>query len=192
LSGWANMAEHRAQSSAAGGVERGVGGRLKGAMGKDSQRFEGELALADLAATTSLGMRIAAGLTRGDCVALAGDLGAGKTTLARAILRALGVREPVPSPTFTLVQSYDTGRWPVRHYDFYRIENATEIAELGLDEALAEGAALVEWPERANAYIPEDALRVTLAIVSGEARSASVTGPARWSVRIGELGAHAG
>jgi tRNA threonylcarbamoyl adenosine modification protein YjeE len=161
-------------------------------MGKDSQRFEGTLTLADLAATAVLGARIAAGLTRGDCIALEGDLGSGKTTLAREILRALGVSETVPSPTFTLVQSYETRRCPVRHYDFYRIENATEIAELGLDEALVEGAALVEWPERAKTFIPDEALRVGLAILNGDARSVSLKGPARWSVHFRELGAHAG
>ena len=104
-----------------------------------------------MAATEALGARIAAGLGNGDTVALKGDLGAGKTTLARAILRALGVTESVPSPTFTLVQSYETPRLTLRHYDLYRIRNPREIDELGLEEALEDGAVLIEWPENAEA-----------------------------------------
>jgi tRNA threonylcarbamoyl adenosine modification protein YjeE len=161
-------------------------------MGKDSQRFEREVVLAGLAETIALGSRIAAGLEPGDCVALAGDLGAGKTTLARAILRALGVRETVPSPTFTLVQCYETGRCPVRHYDFYRIEKASEIAELGFDEALAEGVALVEWPERAGTSIPDASLHVGLVIVDDMGRRARLSGPARWMAQFEELRADAG
>src|SRR3984885_3738907 len=102
-------------------------------MSKDSQRFERTVSLPGLDATQALGARIAASLKVGDAVALQGDLGAGKTTLARAILRALGVTEEVPSPTFTLVQQYDTERLSVRHYDLYRVANAAEMGELGLD-----------------------------------------------------------
>src|SRR5215831_18025447 len=98
-------------------------------MPKDSQRFKQTIPLPDLVATRDLGTRIAASLGIGDVVALEGDLGAGKTTLARAILEALGVREEVPSPTFTLVQHYETPRLLVRHYDLYRIENASEVEE---------------------------------------------------------------
>jgi tRNA threonylcarbamoyl adenosine modification protein YjeE len=109
---------------------------------------------------------------------LQGDLGAGKTTLARAILRALGVGEAVPSPTFTLVQSYETPHLVVRHYDLYRIARAAEMAELGLDEALEEGAVLIEWPERAS--LTDEALTVRLAI-EGPSRRASLSGPAAWA-----------
>ena len=112
-------------------------------------------------------------------MALWGDLGAGKTTLARAILRALGVEEDVPSPTFTIVQSYDTPRLAVSHYDLYRIKNPREMRELGFDDALLDGAALVEWPERAPEALPPDALHVRLALREG-AREARLTGPARW------------
>jgi tRNA threonylcarbamoyl adenosine modification protein YjeE len=154
-------------------------------MVKVSQGLGRTIELADLAATSALGGEIAASLARGSVVALEGDLGAGKTTLARAILRALGVREAVPSPTFTLVQTYETDRFPVRHYDFYRIERAGEIEELGLDEALAEGAALIEWPERAGEFLPDDALHVALSIRDGDTRRATLTGPANWASRIG-------
>jgi tRNA threonylcarbamoyl adenosine modification protein YjeE len=155
-------------------------------MSKDSQAFEHSVALADLAATDALGAQIAAGLHVGDAVALEGDLGAGKTTLARAILVALGVTETVPSPTFTLVQHYETSRLPVRHYDLYRIESPAEVEELGLEEALDEGAALIEWPERALAWLPVDRLHVTMSLKDG-ARRAKVTGPSRWAAAMAEL-----
>lgn len=137
-----------------------------------------EIALPDLAATLALGARIAGVLQPGDLVALAGDLGAGKTTLARAILAALGVGETVPSPTFTLVQAYETARLPVSHFDLYRLKSAAEMGELGLDEALEDGAALVEWPDRAA--LPEG-LRVHLE-ADGPLRRARLEGPARWQV----------
>jgi hypothetical protein len=114
-------------------------------------------------------------------VALAGDLGAGKTTLARAILAGLGVAEAVPSPTFTLVQSYGTARLPVSHFDLYRLKNARELDELGLEEALEQGAALIEWPERAEDRLPEDRLTVALR-GEMEDRRADLRGPARWRV----------
>jgi tRNA threonylcarbamoyl adenosine modification protein YjeE len=153
-------------------------------MTKDSQGFVRETRLADGAETERLGARIAGGLSVGDAVALQGDLGAGKTTLARAILRALGVTEDVPSPTFTLVQQYDTPRLTVRHYDLYRLADAAEIAELGLDEALDEGAALIEWPERAGSRLPRDALHVVLTITGQAARHARLSGPAKWAAYV--------
>lgn len=147
-------------------------------MAQIDETFRGEFPLPDLNATARLGAAIAAGLGPGVAIALWGDLGSGKTTLARAILRALGVSEDVPSPTFTLVQSYDT-RPPVAHYDLYRLKNSREMAELGFEDALAEGAALVEWPERAPEYLPPDALHVRLGLLDG-VRNARITGPARW------------
>jgi tRNA threonylcarbamoyl adenosine modification protein YjeE len=112
---------------------------------------------------------------------LKGDLGAGKTTLARAILRALGVSENVPSPTFTLVQTYETLALTVWHYDLYRIENPSEIDELGLDEALEGGAALIEWPENAGNRLPDDALCVELTATGANARLVVISGPERWA-----------
>jgi tRNA threonylcarbamoyl adenosine modification protein YjeE len=150
-------------------------------MTKDSQPFAQNVALPDMAATQALGGRIAAGLETGDAIALEGDLGAGKTALARAILRALGVSEDVPSPTFTLVQLYETPRLTVRHYDLYRIESASEMDELGLDDALSEGAALVEWPERGAGRLPPDMLHVALSTTGPGSRTAMLNGPAKWS-----------
>jgi len=140
--------------------------------------FRMTVALPDLAATTTLGAAIAGQLAPGDAVLLSGDLGSGKTTLARAILTALGVDETVPSPTFTLVQAYETPRFPVSHYDLYRLKRPSEMDELGLDEALDDGAALIEWPERAEDRLPPDALRVHL--LADHARHATMTGPSRW------------
>lgn len=140
--------------------------------------FRMTVALPDLAATAALGAAIAGQLVRGDAVLLSGDLGSGKTTLARAILTALGVDETVPSPTFTLVQAYETQRFAVSHYDLYRLKRASELDELGLDEALEDGAALIEWPERAQDRLPPDALRVHL--LADRERHATLTGPARW------------
>jgi tRNA threonylcarbamoyladenosine biosynthesis protein TsaE len=140
-------------------VEAGAGRGLEQGM---TDRFRMTVTLPDLAATAALGRAIALRLARGDAVLLQGDLGSGKTTLARAILAALGVTETVPSPTFTLVQSYDTPHLVVSHYDLYRLKRASELGELGLEEALEDGAALIEWPERAEGHLPQNALVVQL------------------------------
>src|SRR3569623_3759989 len=150
-------------------------------MRMENKGFAGDFPLAGLPGTQALGARIAGGLTAGDLVALEGDLGAGKTTLARAILRSLGVTEDVPSPTFTLVQLYETPDLTVRHYDLYRIENANEIAELGIDEAVEDGVALVEWPERADGRLPGELLHVGLRATDANARTALLSGPAKWA-----------
>src|ERR1700749_4133467 len=149
-------------------------------MPQESQTFERTVPLADLAATQALGRRIASGLGVGDAVALEGDLGAGKTTVARAILHSLGVTEEVPSPTFTLVQYYEPPTLNVRHYDLYRIEKPDEVDELGLDEALDDGAALIEWPERALAWLPPDRLHIAMSLTGGT-RKAKISGPPRWA-----------
>jgi tRNA threonylcarbamoyladenosine biosynthesis protein TsaE len=150
-------------------------------MNTESQPFNARFALRNLADTAALGAQLAAGLQVGDLIALAGDLGAGKTTLARGILTALGLSGPMPSPTFTLVQTYEAPRLIVYHYDLYRLEDPREIAELGLDEALEDGAVLVEWPERAGGLLPEDALTVSLTMPDAQNRLAELTGPARWA-----------
>jgi tRNA threonylcarbamoyladenosine biosynthesis protein TsaE len=151
--------------------------------------FETTVTLSDETATAALGARVARGLAPGDAVLLKGDLGAGKTTLARAILRALGVEGHVPSPTFTLVQAYQAGDLPLFHFDLYRIESPRELAELGIDDALEDGAALVEWPERGfPPRLAEDALTITLTQKRGDEREARITGPARWQRLIS--GAH--
>jgi tRNA threonylcarbamoyladenosine biosynthesis protein TsaE len=111
-------------------------------------------ALPDLAAVERFGARIAARLRAGDVVALSGTLGAGKTTLARAILAALGHAGDVPSPTFTLIETYAAPplRLPVVHADFYRLEDPREVRELGLDDYREGAALLAEWPDRAGGF----------------------------------------
>lgn len=132
--------------------------------------------LADEDATTRLGQDLAMALRPGDLVALSGDLGAGKTTLARGLIRAMTEDSAldVPSPTFTLVQSYDA-RVPVHHLDLYRLSSPDELDELGLDEMLSEGAVLVEWPERAGDRLPAGAVAVEL-VHEGEGRLARIAG----------------
>ena len=148
--------------------------------------FETILTLNDETVTAELGARIAAALRPGDVVALSGELGAGKTALARGILRALGVTGHVPSPTFTLVQSYETPHLVVHHFDLYRIEDEQELRELGLDDAKEDGAVLIEWPDRGmpKAWRSE-ALSVALFVTSETARQATIAGPSRWSSVIG-------
>lgn len=142
--------------------------------------FRGTFALADLAAVDALAARIAAGLRRNNCVALKGELGAGKTTLARAILRALGVSEYVPSPTFTLVQTYETSRGTVSHFDLYRLESSRDLDELGFDDALEQGIVLVEWPERVQERLSPDTLTILLKMGAGNGREAFVSGTEYW------------
>ncbi|TAJ87040.1 tRNA (adenosine(37)-N6)-threonylcarbamoyltransferase complex ATPase subunit type 1 TsaE [Reyranella sp.] len=139
------------------------------------------LPLADEAATERLGAALAARLRPRDVVALEGDLGAGKTTLARAILRA-AAGDPaliVPSPTFTLVEIYETPGASWWHFDLYRLEQPEQVFELGWEDARAEGVALVEWAERLGALLPRDRLTVRLAI-EGEGRRATLEGEARF------------
>jgi tRNA threonylcarbamoyl adenosine modification protein YjeE len=156
-------------------------------MSGESGQFRAVAEIRSMADTDKLGARIASGLGPGRAVALEGDLGAGKTTLARAVLRALGVTENVPSPTFTLVQTYETRDFPVRHFDLYRVETAEELDELGLDEALDEGAVMIEWPERAPGRIPPEALHVALSISPNSWRVAQLRGPQHWHAIFGNV-----
>jgi tRNA threonylcarbamoyladenosine biosynthesis protein TsaE len=144
-----------------------------------------DASLSDLAATEHLAGRVAALARPGDAILLAGPLGAGKTAFARAFLRAaMGDRRvDVPSPSFTLVQSYDTGIGAVHHFDLWRLDGPAGLAELGWDEARAD-IVLVEWPDRLGAAWPGDALVITLALGEGEARGAKLVG---WPDRIGRL-----
>ncbi|MCS6933268.1 MAG: tRNA (adenosine(37)-N6)-threonylcarbamoyltransferase complex ATPase subunit type 1 TsaE [Acetobacteraceae bacterium] len=144
------------------------------------------LHLPDLAATEALAARVAALARPGDAILLSGPLGAGKSAFARAFLRA-AANDPaleVPSPTFTLVQSYDLPRGPAHHFDLWRLSGPADLAELGWEEARA-GIVLVEWPERLAALAPPDALRVALSPAAEEtAREAVLSG---WPDRIGRL-----
>ena len=139
--------------------------------------------LADAEATEALGAALAAELRPGDIVALSGDLGSGKTTLARGLLRGLGHEGEVASPTFPIVVAYtppDT-RIPLWHVDLYRIEDPAELEEIGLDDALGDAALVIEWPERLPSLWP-DALILTLA-EQGSGRGLTAKVPPAWGGR---------
>ena len=135
------------------------------------------------AATEQLGFRLAPLLRVGDVVALFGDLGAGKTTLTRGILRGLGHDGEVASPTFSIVQPYEELRVPVWHVDLYRIEDPAELEELALDDAHEHSALLIEWPERLGGDLWDDALRLTLRRQGEGARALTATVPPAWGSR---------
>ena len=143
------------------------------------------LLLPDEAATCALAEDVAAILAPGDIIALSGGLGAGKTAFARAVIRAVAddVGLEVPSPTFTLVQTYAGGRLAIGHFDLYRLGSPEELDEIGLGDAVAEGAVLVEWPERGEGRLPADRLTIKLEI-AGEGRRAEFSGDATWRARI--------
>jgi tRNA threonylcarbamoyl adenosine modification protein YjeE len=150
------------------------------------------LPLADEAATEALARDVARLLRPGDVIALWGDLGAGKTRFARALIGALsgqGEGEEVPSPTFTLVQTYDLPAGLVWHFDLYRLDLPEEALELGLDEALADGITLIEWPGRLGNLLPRDRLDLTLEFgTTPEARIATLAPRGRWDGRLDKLG----
>ena len=137
--------------------------------------------------TSVLGREIARHLAIGDTVTLSGPLGAGKTVLARAIVRNFLPREEVPSPTFTLVQSYETQNFTIAHVDLYRVKSASELRELGLDEALGRGVLVIEWPDRMGVQLPGDRLDIMFEAVDGESRLMKLVGRGSWSVRLNTL-----
>ena len=141
--------------------------------------------LADEAATARLGASLAFALRTGEAICLSGPLGAGKSTLARALVRALTrPDEDVPSPTFTLVQFYETAAFPLAHFDLYRLSSPDEAFEIGLDEALDEGAALIEWPQRLGGRLPPDRLDIEISLENGgETRRARLTPHGAWKGR---------
>lgn len=145
--------------------------------------------LADEAATGRLGAALSDLLRSGDAVCLAGPLGAGKSTLARAMVRALTTPdEDVPSPTFTLVQFYETAAFPLAHFDLYRLTSPEEAFEIGLDEALDEGAVLIEWPQRLEGRLPADRLDIEISLEDGgETRRARLTPHGAWKGRTLEF-----
>lgn len=135
------------------------------------------LILPDLAATERLAARLAALVSPGDAILLSGPLGAGKTAFARAFLRAAAADPAleVPSPSFTLVQTYDTARGTVHHFDLWRLDGPGALTELGWEDA-REAIVLVEWPDRLGLLAPPDALRLSFTLGEGEARLVEVEG----------------
>jgi tRNA threonylcarbamoyladenosine biosynthesis protein TsaE len=143
--------------------------------------------LRDEAATARLGAALAGLLRPGEAVCLSGPLGAGKSTLARALVRALTTAdEDVPSPTFTLVQFYEGEALKVAHFDLYRLSDPDEAYEIGLDEALDEGAAVIEWPQRLEGRLPPDRLDIEITL-DGEGRRARLVAHGAWEGRTIEF-----
>ncbi|MBK1666217.1 tRNA (adenosine(37)-N6)-threonylcarbamoyltransferase complex ATPase subunit type 1 TsaE [Rhodospirillum rubrum] len=147
------------------------------------------LFLPDPSATDRLGAALARVVRGGDVLALIGDLGAGKSALARALIRALTTPdEEVPSPTFTLVQTYDPadGERPmIWHFDLYRLDDPEEALALAIEDAFAEGISLIEWPDRLGALLPADRLDIRLGPdASGAGRIATLSERGRWAGRL--------
>jgi len=153
------------------------------------RQVERVASLADEAATETLAWRIAGAAKVGDVIALAGDLGVGKTRFARAFVDALtGAREEVPSPTFTLVQTYDSPAGAIWHFDLYRLRHPDEVYELGIEEALSDGISVIEWPDRAASLLTDQRLDVTLMFAAvPNARTARLVGHGTWADRLAGL-----
>jgi tRNA threonylcarbamoyladenosine biosynthesis protein TsaE len=155
----------------------------------DSLSAHAILDLDDEGATQALARRLASMCGHGTMVALKGNLGMGKTVFARAFVRALtSDDEEVPSPTFTLVQVYDTATDPIYHFDLYRLQNPDEILELGFEDALHDGIVLVEWPDRLGLYMPQDRLDVEILQGPSEgSRRVLLTGHGFWQARMTDV-----
>lgn len=154
-------------------------------------RPETELRLAAPDDTARLGRWLAACLQPGDTVLLQGPIGSGKSHLARSVIQSwLGQLEDVPSPTYTLVQTYGEGGAEIWHADLYRLSHPDEVIELGLDDAFGRAICLVEWPERLGRATPDSALRLTFS-QDGEGRRVLLTGSAEWAERLSQIGGYA-
>ncbi|MGI6699412.1 MAG: tRNA (adenosine(37)-N6)-threonylcarbamoyltransferase complex ATPase subunit type 1 TsaE [Christensenellales bacterium] len=122
-------------------------------------------------AMNALGVRLASRLASGDTVLLTGQMGAGKSELARGIARGLGYAGPIPSPTFTILNQYEGGREKLYHFDWYRIDDVEELYASGLDEVIGyDGITLIEWHQRAPELCPEDALEVVITVKDNDVR----------------------
>ncbi|HUK58373.1 MAG TPA: tRNA (adenosine(37)-N6)-threonylcarbamoyltransferase complex ATPase subunit type 1 TsaE [Stellaceae bacterium] len=139
-------------------------------------------------ATAALAARLAGLARAGDVIALKGPLGSGKTTFARAFIRArLGTHEEVPSPTFTLVETYGSVPPQIWHFDLFRLERPEDVWELGIEDALAGGISLIEWPERMGALLPRERLEIEFAFgAAPDARTAVLAPSPSWAGRIGD------
>ena len=144
------------------------------------------ITLIDADATAHLGAALGALLKNGDVVYLRGDLGAGKSTLARGVIRAHFPDAEAPSPTFTFLESYENEEIAIFHYDFYRLENPDDVWELGLEDALDDGAVLIEWPERIASINGVSPLEIALE-VKEQMRVAVITAPEEWRERIARI-----
>jgi len=152
-----------------------------------------EVALDGVAACDSLARRLAAIAEAGDVIGLSGELGAGKTTFARAFIAAFAARagemaDEVPSPTFTLAQIYESAAGVIWHFDLYRLERAEDAFELGIEDAFADGISLIEWPERIAALLPADRLDIELHFTDKpQRRIARLAGRGSWAGRLAKI-----
>lgn len=149
-----------------------------------------KLDLSTLDDTRLAARSLALQMRSGDVYSLSGDLGAGKTTFARYFLQALGVEEDVPSPTFTLVQTYTTpDSQTVWHFDLYRIETPEDAFELGIEDAFEEGVSLIEWPDRLGTYLPAERLDLDFSFAQAEGARQLTIRPlsAAWKNRLDQL-----
>lgn len=154
-------------------------------------RPETKLQLAAPDDTERLGRWLAGNLRPGDTVLLQGPIGSGKTHLARSVIQSwLGRPEEVPSPTFTLVQTYGEGDTEIWHADLYRLGHPDEVMELGLEDAFGRAICLIEWPERLGRAVPASALRLSFS-QDGEGRRVVLTGSADWAGRLSRIGGFA-
>lgn len=144
------------------------------------------ISLRDETATRKLGADLAQILRAGDVVLLRGDLGAGKTSLARGVIAALTEAEEVPSPTYTLVQTYAAPSFDIWHFDLYRLEDPTDVWELGIEEAVEEGVSLIEWPQRIENLLSGNELDIEIDFAAS-GRRVTLSGDKIWKERLGEL-----
>lgn len=158
-----------------------------------AQELLAELTLPDVTATKEFAARFAPVLKNGDVVAFDGSLGAGKTEFCRAIIHALGFTDEVPSPTFTLVQTYeppleDQTTPTIWHMDMYRLKHPEEAIELGIEEGFATAVSLIEWPAKLGSYLPAGFLTFRLEIAAdGRTRKLTIIGGPAWKARLGKI-----
>ena len=146
-----------------------------------------ELSLKDEEATIKLGAQLSVILAAGDAICLSGNLGAGKSTLARGIIKTAAGVEEAPSPTFTFVETYEAKRFLLWHFDLYRLERPEDVWELGYEDALEDGVVVIEWPERIGDLAPSNALKINLEI-DGNVRKAFIAANEIWRRRLLEAG----
>lgn len=139
--------------------------------------------LKDEAATIAIGRKLSKALRAGDVITLSGPLSAGKTTLVRGLLKALGHQGEVPSPSFAIVQPYESLKLPVWHVDLYRIDDPSELAELGLEDIREDGVLIIEWPEHGDATAWPEALGLSLNVEADGARALTANVPSAWEGR---------
>ena len=138
------------------------------------------------AETKAFGARLAAIVRSGDMVLLRGDLGAGKTSLARGLICALCGETEVPSPTYTLVQTYEAPDFDIWHFDLYRLEREADVWELGIEDAIENGLCLIEWPQRIESLLPDTALTIQIE-TKDDGRLAVLAGGDNWEARLENL-----